>query len=320
MRKGFICASTSSAASPVLFVKKPGGGLRFCVDYRKLNAITIKDRYPIPLIQETLNRLSQACWFSKFDVIAAFNKMRIQEGEEWKTAFKTLYGLYEYLVMPFGLANGPSSFQHFINDTLQGYLDIFVTAYIDDILVYSNSLPEHKIHVKLVLDRLSLAGLQLDISKSEFHVQEVTFLGLLVGKDGIQMDPKKIEALKEWEQPRSVRNIQSIIGFANFYRRFIKDFSKVIQPMMELTRKNTPFLWSSDCNSAFQQLKEAFVTAPILIKFDPDKQIVVEKDASDYVTGEVMSQYDDSNTLRPVAYFSKKTLPLSAIMKFMTRN
>lgn len=195
LRKGFIRASTSSAALPVLFVRKPGGGLRFCVDYRKLNAITIKDRYPIPLIQETLNRLSQACWFSKFDVIAAFNKMRIKEGEEWKTAFKTRYGLYEYLVMPFGLANAPSSFQHYINDTLQGYLDIFATAYIDDILVYSNSLPEHRKHVGLVLDRMREAGLQLDISKSEFHVQEVIFLGLLVGKDGIRMDPKKIEAI-----------------------------------------------------------------------------------------------------------------------------
>ncbi len=152
LRKGFICASSSSASSPVLFVKKPGGGLKFYVNFQKLNAITVKDRYPIPLIQETLNRLSQACWFSKFDVIAAFNKMRIQEGEEWKTAFKTRYGLYEHHVMPFGLANASSSFQHFINETLQGYLDILATSYIDDILVYSNSLSEHKKHVKLVLD------------------------------------------------------------------------------------------------------------------------------------------------------------------------
>lgn len=193
--KRFIRANTSSATSPILFVKNPGGGLRFCIDYWKLNAITVKDKYPIPLIQETLNRLSQACWFLKFDVIATFNKMRMQEGKEWKTAFKTRYGLYEYLVMPFGLANAPSSFQHFINDTLQGYLDIFTTAYIDDILVYSNSLSEHKKHVKLILDRIRDAGLQLDIAMSKFHIQEVTFLGLLVGKDDIRMDPKKIETV-----------------------------------------------------------------------------------------------------------------------------
>ncbi len=197
--------------------------------------------------------------------------MRIKEGEEWKTAFKTCYGLYEYLVMPFGLANAPSSFQHYINDTLQGYLDIFATAYIDDILVYSNSLPEHRKHVGLVLDRMREAGLQLDISKSEFHVQEVIFLGLLVGKDGIRMDPKKIEAIQEWKTPRSIRDVQSFIGFANFYRRFIRDFSAVIRPMMQLTRKDTPFIWSSACSNAFHQLKEAFVTAPILMKFDPDK-------------------------------------------------
>ena len=204
------------------------------------------------------------------------------------------------------ITNAPSSFQHFINDTLQGYLDIFATAYIDDILVYSNSLSEHKKHVKLILDRIRDAGLQLDIAKSEFHVQEVTFLGLLVGKDGIRMDPKKIEAVQDWAVPQSVKDIQSFIGFANFYRRFIKDFSKVTWPMIDLTRKNTHFLWSAECNSAFEQLKNAFVTAPILMKFDPDKQIVVETDASDYVTGGVMSQYDDTNTLRPVAYFSKR--------------
>ena len=226
--KGFIQASTFSADSPVLFAKKPGGGLRFCVDYRKLNAITIKDRYPIPLVQETLNRLSQACWFSKFDVIAAFNKMRIKEGEEWKTAFKTRYGLYEYLVMPFGLANAPSSFQHYINDTLQGYLDIFAIAYIDDILVYSNSLSKYKKHVGLVLDRMREARLQLDISRSEFHIQEVIFLSLLDRKDGIRMDPKKIEVIQELKTPRSMRDVQLFVGFANFYRRFIQNFSTVI--------------------------------------------------------------------------------------------
>lgn len=164
LRKRSIRASTSSATSLVLFARKSGGGLRFCMDYRKLNAITIKDRYLIPLVQETLNCLSQACWCSKFDVIAAFNKMQIKEGKEWKTAFKTRYGLYKYLVVPFRLANASSSFQHYINDTLQGYLDIFATAYIDEILVYSNSLSEYKKHVGLVLDRMRGAKLKLGIS------------------------------------------------------------------------------------------------------------------------------------------------------------
>ncbi len=235
--------------------------------------------------------------------------MLIQESKEWKTAFKTRYRLYEYLVMPFSLANALSSFQHFINDTLQGYLDIFATAYIDDILVYSNSLSEHKKHVELVIDRMKDACLRLDIGKSEFHVQKITFLGLLIGKNAIQMDPKKIKAVHDWAVPQSVKDIQSFVGFANFYRRFIRDFSRVARLMMELTRKNASFSWNTECDQAFHQLETVFVTAPVLMKFDPDQQIVIESDASDYVTGGVMSQYNKSGILRPVAYFSKKHSP-----------
>lgn len=153
--KGFIRSLTSLAAFPVLFVRKPGGGLRFCVDYRALNAITVKNRYPIPLIRETLDRLCRARYYTKLDIISAFNRLRIAQGEEWKTAFRTRYGLFEYLVMPFGLTNGPASFQHYINDALRDYLDIFCTAYLDDILIYSNSLSEHRQHVRQVLQRLS---------------------------------------------------------------------------------------------------------------------------------------------------------------------
>ena len=177
-RQYFFCRFSSSICE-----KNQEEDWDFALTIEKLNAITVKDRNPIPLIQEIPNQLSQACWFSKFDVIAAFNKMRIQEGEEWSTAFKTRYELYKYLVMPFDLANAHSSYQHFINDTLQDYLDIFATAYIDDVLIYSNLLPEHKKHVKLVLNRMRDAGLQLDTVKSKFHVQEVIFLRLLVGKD-----------------------------------------------------------------------------------------------------------------------------------------
>ena len=176
--------------------------------------------------------------------------MRMQEGKE--CASKTRYQLYEYLVMPFGLANSPSSFYHFINDILQGYLDIFATAYINNILVYSNSLSEHKKHVKLILDWIRHAELQLNIAKSKFHVQEVTFLRLFVGKNGIQMDPKKIEAVQDWAVLQSVKDIQSFIGLANFYQRFIKDFSKVTRSIIDLIRKNKHFLWSAKCSSVCQ--------------------------------------------------------------------
>ena len=169
--KGFIRVSNSPAAAPVLFVKKPNRGLRFCVDYRGLNQITKKDRYPLPLIYETLRSISRARWFTKLDVIAAFHKIRIKEGDEWKTAFRTRYGLYEWLVTPFGLANAPSTFQKFINYTLRGYLDEFCSAYVDDILIYtSGNRKQHQDHVRKVLVRLREAGLQLDIDKYEFEV------------------------------------------------------------------------------------------------------------------------------------------------------
>lgn len=193
--KGFIRTSTSPAASPVLFAKKPGGGLRFCVDYRALNAITIKNRYPLPLIQETLSQLSTAKYYTKLDVISAFNRIRIAEGEEWMTAFNTRYGLFESLVMPFGLSNAPATFQARINEVLRPFLDIFCTAYIDDMLVYSNSLSEHRKHVDAVLQALMEAGLQLDIKKCEFEVQEVTYLGMIVSTSGVKMDPKKVECI-----------------------------------------------------------------------------------------------------------------------------
>ena len=204
--KGFIHVSQSPAAAPVLFVKKPGGGLRFCVDYHGLNKITRKDHYPLPLIQETLNSISKAKFFTKLDVIAAFHKIRVEEGDEWKTAFQTCYRLFEWLVIPFGLANASSTFQKYINHMLRDFLDDFCSAYIDDILIYTDgSLAQHKEQVKRVLQHLQEAGLQIDIDKCEFHMQSTKYLGFILeaGK-GLQMDPEKISALQAWEAPTSV--------------------------------------------------------------------------------------------------------------------
>lgn len=307
--KGFIRASRSPAASPVLFVRKPGGGLRFCVDYRALNALTVKNRYPIPLIRETLDRLCRARYYTKLDIIAAFNRLRIAKGDEWKTAFRTRYGLFEYLVMPFGLTNGPASFQHYVNDALREYLDLFCTAYLDDILIYSNSLKEHKEHVKQVLQRLREYGLQADIAKCEFHVQEVKYLGLIVSTDGLRMDPAKVSAVAEWPTPQNVKDVQSFLGFANFYRRFIRGFAKKAGALTRLTKKDTPFVWDASCETAFTGLKKAFTTAPILRHFDPDKPSTIECDSSDYVNAGCLSQPDADGTLHPVAFFSRKLTP-----------
>lgn len=309
--KGFIRVSNSPAAAPVLFAKKPGGGLRFCVDYRGLNRITKKDRYPLPLIYETLRNISKAKWFTKLDVIAAFHKIRIAEGDEWKTAFRTRYGLYEWLVTPFGLANAPSTFQKYINWVLRDYLDEFCSAYIDDILIYSSgSKSQHRDHVCKVLQRLREAGLQIDIDKCEFEVQETKYLGFILeaGK-GLRMDPDKIEAIASWEAPTSVKGVRGFLGFANFYRRFIKNFSDLVRPLTELTHKDRRFTWTKEANTAFQKLKDIFISAPALAQFDYDKPTRIETDSSGWCVGGTLQQLSDKGIWIPCAFFSKKNNP-----------
>jgi hypothetical protein len=309
LQKGFIRASTSPAAAPILLAQKPGGGVRVCVDYRGLNALTAKNRYPIPLIRETLDALHNAKYYTKLDIIAAFNKLRIAEGEEWKTAFLTRYGLYEYLVMPFGLQNAPGTFQHFINSVLHEFLDKFASAYLDDILIYSKTKKAHQEHVKKVLLALQKAGLQIDINKCEFNVQETKYLGLIISSKGIKMDPKKVAAIRDWETPKTLKDLQSFLGFANFYRRFIRAFSTIARPLTSLLKSTKPWDFNKECQDAFSNLKNAFTTAHVLAHFDPKKKTVVETDASNWASGGVLSQYDDSGILRPVAYFSAKHSP-----------
>jgi len=308
--KEFIRVSSSPAAAPVLFVRKPGGGLRFCCDYRALNKLTRKDRYPLPLIQETLNRIGKAKWFTKMDVIAAFHKIRIKEGDEWKTAFRTRFGLFEWLVTPFGLANAPSTFQRYINHTLQEFLDDFVSAYVDDVLVFTDGTrKQHREHVRKVLQKLQDAGLQLDIDKCEFEVQSTKYLGFIIeaGK-GLRMDPAKIQAIMDWKAPTSAKGVLGFLGFANFYRRFIKDFSQIAAPLYGLVKKDTAYKWTIGADQAFVRLKQAFIEAPVLAQFDPDHETVLETDSSGYCLGGVLSQVK-GDVLRPVAFFSKKHSP-----------
>ena len=235
MTKSFIRASSSPARAPVLFVKKADGSLRLCVDYQGLNEFTIMNRYHLPLIRETLDRLAKARWYTKLDLRWGYNQIRIAKGEEWKTAFRTRYGLFEYTVMPFGLTNAPATFQHFINNTLREFLDVFCMAYLDDILIYSDTLEEHKIHVQQVLQALQKAGILLGAEKCEFHTQQTTYIGLIVSPAGISMDPKKTKAVSKWGIPKNVKDVQAFLGFANFYRRFIQGFSALASPLSTLT-------------------------------------------------------------------------------------
>lgn len=312
--KGYIRPSTSEYAAPVLIVKKPDGGLRVCVDYRALNGLTIKNRNAPPLIRDTLARLCSAKYFSKFDIIAAFNEIRMRHGDEKKTAFLTRYGLFEYVVMPFGLCNAPGTFQSFINATLHEYLDDFCTSYMDDILIYSRTREEHVTQVSKVLKRLQKAGLFLDINKCEFFATEVRYLGLIITTEGVKMDPAKIEVVVNWPAPRNLKDVQAFLGFANFYRKFILGYSQIAGPLTKLTRigeKEFKYPWNLDGpeQEAFEALKKAFTTAPILAHFDPDRETWMETDASDYIVAGVLSQVGDDGILRPVAFMSKRMSP-----------
>ena len=279
------------------------------MDYRVLNEGTIKTRYPLHLIKETLMHLSQAKWFSKLDVQGAYNLIRMKEGDESKTAFRTQFELYKLLVMPFGLTNAPATFQNFINTALAPFLDTFTTAYLDDILIYSNTLEEHKEHIGKILGELTKHGLHLKIEKCEFHRRHVKYLELIIGVEGIQMDKVKVEAIQEWPTPKRVRDVRAFPGFANFYRHFIKGYSEVIRPLTPLTRKEMKFQWETDQQEAFAELKKAFTSAPVFARFDYDRDAIVGTDASDFVSAGVLSQYDDQGILHPVAFFSKKHAP-----------
>ncbi|KAL1942197.1 hypothetical protein VTO73DRAFT_6261 [Trametes versicolor] len=312
LRKGFIRRSTSSAASPVLFVRKKTGELRLCVDYRGLNAITKKNRYPLPLLDDLLDRVQGCKVFSVIDLKNAFNLIRIREGDEWKTAFRTHLGLFEYTVMPFGLTNAPGTFQAYIQDTLRDLLDIVCVVYIDDILIFSRSQEEHDEHVKLVLERLRNAGLFANAKKCEFDRSEVEYLGYVIGADGVKMHSRKLETIADWPRPSSMRDIQSFLGFTNFYRRFIDNYAQIVVPLNRLTKKSArdaPFEFPQDAVEAFESLKRAFLSQPVLRHFDPTLPSTLATDASDFAIAGVLHQPDPDGLLHPVAFFSRKLSP-----------
>jgi transposase InsO family protein len=308
LSKGFIRASSSPAGAPILFVKKKTGELRLCVDYRALNNITIKNRYPLPLIPETLDRLGKARIFTKLDLRGAYNLVRVKDGDEWKTAFRTRYGHYECRVMPFGLTNAPAVFQHFMNDVFRDVLDDFTVIYLDDILIYSTDPSKHDEHVRIVLERLIKHGLYCSADKCEFSVTTTEFLGFILSPSGISMASTKVSAIMDWPEPTKLREIQQFLGFANFYRRFIRGYSRIIMPLTKLLRKNTDFLFDDAARKAFNTIKQAFASADFLRHFDPDLPTVIETDSSDYAISAILSQYHGP-TLHPVAFMSRKMLP-----------
>lgn len=232
--RNWIRASSSPGGAPVLFAKKPGGGLRFCADYRNLNAITLKHRYPLLLAKETLRQLTKCTWMSKVDVRAAFHKLRVREGDEPKTVFRTRYGSFEWLMTPFGLTGAPSAFQRYIKSILGDFLGDFCSAYLDDVLIYTNGdITDHWEKVNKVLERLGQGGLKLDPRKSEFAVKETKYLGFVISlEEGIKVDSDKVAAVKAWQSPKSIKAVRSFIGFTNFYRDFILNFGRIAAPLL----------------------------------------------------------------------------------------
>ncbi len=309
LNKGFISSSSASYASLILFVEKKDDSLRFCVDYRKLNALIKRDRYLLPLIDETLACIQGSRYLTRLNIIAAFNKLRMHSGSEDLTIFITSFDFYKYHVMPFELINGPAFYQHYMNDVLFDYLHQFCQAYLDDIIIYSKTLKEHKRHIRLVLHRLREAGLQVNINKCEFHVQETFFLELLLFIEGLKMNLRKVQAVVEWPTPTNLTQVQSFVGFCNFYRRFIKDFSKIVRSLVRLTQKEVIFEWDQACQTVFDHMKKRMTEASILRHFDQNREAILETDSSDYVNDGILSQYDDEGTLHSVAYYSKNLSP-----------
>jgi hypothetical protein len=261
------------------------------------------------MIDETLARLGKAKIFTKLDIRQAFHRIRIHPDSEELTTFRTRYGSYKCKVLPFGLTNGPSTYQHYMNDVLFDYLDDFCTVYLDDILIYSENLEEHEAQVRKVLQRLQEAGLQVDIKKCEFSVQSTRYLGFIVSTDGVSVDPAKVSAVQNWQPPATVKGVQSFLGFCNFYRRFIRDYGRIAKPLHRLTKHDAVFEFDNNCQAAFEELKDRLCSSPILRYYDPALECLLETDASDGVVAAVLSQLHPDGEWYPVGYFSKTMAP-----------
>ncbi|KAK1680077.1 hypothetical protein QYE76_040925 [Lolium multiflorum] len=299
--KGYIRISLSPCAVPVILVPKKDGTWRMCVDCRAINNITIRYRHPIPRLEDMLDELSGAAVFSKIDLRSGYHQIRMKEGDEWKTAFKTKFGLYEWLVMPFGLTNAPSTFMRLMNHVLREFIGKFVVVYFDDILIYSRNESDHTIHIRHVLQVLRDNQLYGNLEKCTFCKDKVIFLGYVVSKHGVEVDVSKIEAIQNWPTPMNVSQVRSFHGLAGFYRRFVPNFSTIAAPLNDLTKKGVVFEWGAAQDHAFDELKRLLTSAPLLALPDFNKQFEIECDASGIGIGGVLMQEG-----RPIAYFSEK--------------
>ena len=311
--EGVIQPSNSPWASAIVLVRKKDGTLRICVDYRQLNSVTKLDTFPPPRIDDILDQLGNAKYFTTLDLAAGYWQIRVADDSIEKTAFISHGGLYEFRVMPFGLTNAPGVFQRLMQQVLQGLNPTdgpsFVSVYIDDVLIFSRSLEDHLRHIGQVLNRLQAAGMKLKPSKCHFVCQQVEYLGHLITPKGLLPNPKKVSAVTDFPTPTSVTQVRQFVGLASYYRRFIEGFAKIAGPLHQLTKQNAEFKWTDECQVALDTLKNKLVEAPVLVYPDFDIGFVLETDASYQGLGAVLSQKLEDKLLHPVSFSSRALSP-----------
>ncbi|CAB4434110.1 unnamed protein product [Rhizophagus irregularis] len=308
LKMGKIKKSWSPWSSPVTLAGKKSGNYRFCIDYRKLNSVTKSDAYPLPRIDELLEKFRKGNWFTSLDLAAGYHQVEMAENDKEKTAFICSQGLFEYNVMPFGLKNAPGTFQRLMDEILKEYIGEFVTVYLDDIMIYSRDFEEHLEHVDRVLNKLRENNMIAKLKKCQFGLRNINFLGHIVGKDGLRPDEKKVEKIKSIKRPETVTEVRSFLGLYSYYRRFIKDFAKIAKPLHNLTKKDTEFKWKEEQQVAFDILRTKLVEKPILVYPDFDKEFMLITDGSKIGLGAVLAQMNGDNKEIVIAYASRSTV------------